>query len=57
MFSVIAVKEPIEGRHANLADFRGWFAGLFFVPLCVPEGQLVSSGRHPGKLRAYRVAD
>jgi hypothetical protein len=34
LFSVIAVKGPINGRHADMANSSGWIAGPFwFRPL------------------------
>ena len=48
-FSVIAVEGPIDGRHADMADLWGGAPGCSgSVPLCVPEGQLVSSGHTAG---------
>jgi hypothetical protein len=44
-FPLSPSKGPIDGKHASLADFCAWTAGPFW--LCVPEGQLVSSGQFP----------
>jgi len=57
LFSVIAVKEPIDGRRAIWRLYAGPApVRSCSVPLCVPGGQLVSSGLiAPGReLPAWR---
>ncbi len=45
MISVIAAEGPVDGKHANLADFCGWTAAPFWLRPTMHTRRPVGSSR------------